>query len=212
MTFFTHIKKYILSGALAIVPIALVFMIVRFLYLSVDKTILNLIDDILGFRIPGLGIVFVLFILYLLGIFASNLAGRWFFSKIEWVTEKIPLIRTTYQVGKQISSSLSLPGKQVFKKTVLVNFLKSDIYTIGFVTGSIENRETGTKLLKIFIPTPPNPMSGTIVLAPEDQVLDPDWTIDEGIRTVISGGIIGPESIAGKRLTDSSTEPNQPFL
>ena len=200
MKYLAHLKKYILSGALAIVPILLVYFILHFLYLSVDSTILNLLDDFLGFRIPGTGILIVLAILYLLGVFASNLVGRWFFGRIEWFTQKIPIIKTTYQVGKQISSSLSLPEKQVFKKAVLVNYLTTDIYTIGFITGSLTDMDSGETLVKVFIPTPPNPMSGTMVLVSEDQVIDPGWTIDEGIRTIISAGIIGPDQIKGRGI------------
>lgn len=193
MKLLTHLKKYILHGALAVVPIALVYMILHFIYVSVDKTILNMMEDVIGFRLPGMGVVLILILLYVLGIFSSNLMGRWVFGKIEWITQKIPLVRTTYQVGKQISSSLSLPEKQVFKKAVLVNYLKEDIYTIGFITGSLTEGISGKKLVKVFIPTPPNPMSGTMVLLTEEQVFDPGWTIDEGIRTVISAGIIGPD-------------------
>jgi len=81
MKYLVHLKKYILSGSLAVVPIVLVYFILRFLYLSVDKTILNIADNFLGFRIPGTGILLVLIILYLLGLFASNLVGRWFLPK-----------------------------------------------------------------------------------------------------------------------------------
>jgi len=207
MKYLVHLKKYILSGSLAVVPIVLVYFILRFLYLSVDKTILNIADNFLGFRIPGTGILLVLIILYLLGLFASNLVGRWFFAKVEWFTQKIPLVKTTYQVGKQISNSLSLPGKQVFKKVVLVNYLTTDIYTIGFITGSLTELDSGKKLVNVFIPTPPNPMSGTVVLVPEDQVIDPGWTIDEGIRTVISAGIIGPDHIKSRQVIDKALSP-----
>ncbi len=69
------------------------------------------------------------------------------------------------------------------------------IYTIGFVTGSMVNINSGEKLLKVFIPTPPNPLSGTMIILKEQQVIDPGWTIDEAIRTVISAGIIGPKQI-----------------
>lgn len=82
MKYFIHLKKYILSGALAVVPIVLVYFILRFLYLTVDSTILNLVDDFLGFRIPGTGIILVLVILYCFGLFASNLAGRCFLVKL----------------------------------------------------------------------------------------------------------------------------------
>lgn len=206
MKHFTHFKKYILSGSLAVVPIVLVYFVLRFLYLTVDSTVLNLIDNYLGFRIPGTGILFVLLILYFLGLFVSNIVGRWFFGKIEWFTQKIPLVRTFYQVGKQISNTLSLPEKQAFKKVVLVNYLTVDIYTIGFVTGSLTEMGSERKLLKVFIPTPPNPMSGTMVLVPENLAIDPGWTIEEGVRAIISAGIIGPDHIKGKQVTDKAKE------
>lgn len=72
------------------------------------------------------------------------------------------------------------------------------------ITGSLTEMDSGKKLLKVFIPTPPNPMSGTMVLVSEDQVLDPGWTIDEGIRTVISAGIIGPDHIKGRQIMDKA--------
>ena len=204
MKFSFHLKKYILSGTLAIIPLVLVYFILRFFYLTVDSTILNLLDNFLGFRIPGTGILFVLLILYLVGLFVSNLVGRWFFGKLEWLTQKIPLVRTFYQVGKQISNTLSLPEKQAFKKVVLVNYLTVDVYTIGFVTGTLTEVGSERKLFKVFIPTPPNPMSGTMVLVPEDQMIDPGWTIEEGVRSVISAGIIGPDHIAVKQVTDKA--------
>jgi len=206
MKYFLHFKKYILSGALAAIPIIMVYFILRFLYVSVDSTILNLIDQFVGFRIPGTGVLIILSILYILGLFASNLVGRWFFNKIEWLTQKIPIVRTTYQVGKQISSSLSTHEKQAFKKVVLVNYLTKDMYTIGFITGSLTDKSSGKKLIKVFIPTPPNPMSGTMVLLPENQIIDPGWTIDEGIRTIISAGIIGPGQIKSLRTMDKVKE------
>ena len=209
MKLLTHLKKYILHGALAVVPVALVYMILHFVYVSVDRTILNMMEDVIGFRLPGMGVVLILILLYVLGVFSSNLMGRWVFGKIEWITQKIPLVRTTYQVGKQISSSLSLPEKQVFKKAVLVNYLKEDIYTIGFITGSLTERISGKKLVKVFIPTPPNPMSGTMVLLTEQQVFDPGWTIDEGIRTVISAGIIGPDQVSLKPMKEDTVPGTQ---
>ena len=112
------------------------------------------------------------------------------------ITGYIPLIRTTYQVGKQLGNTLSLPERQVFRKAVLVDYLKPGIWTIGFVTGEIIDRKNNNeKLLKVFVPTPPNPTSGTMVVVSESQTRDPGWTIEEAIRSVLSGGIIGPDEI-----------------
>jgi len=191
-----HIKTYIVRGVVASIPFVLTFFVLRFLYLGIDRRIMGLLEEAIGHRIPGLGIVFLLVVLYLLGLIASNIVGRKFFSLIERITNHIPLVKTTYQVGKQLSETISLSERQVFKRAVLVEYLKPGMWTIGFVTGTVIDRESGEDLLKVFIPMPPNPASGVMVIVRESQTRDPGWTIDQAIRSVISGGIIGPEEIA----------------
>ena len=193
---FGHLKRYVLRGTLAIIPLALSAFVIRLLYVGIDKRVMGMIDHFIGFSIPGLGILLVLLILYLIGIIASNLVGKQFFSWLERISKKIPLINTTYQVGKQLSDTLCLPEKLVFRKVVLVDFLKAGIWTVGFVTGTIIDRKNSNeKLLKVFVPTPPNPTSGTMVIVKESETRDPGWTIEEAMRAVISGGIIGPNEI-----------------
>jgi len=192
---FHHIRTYTFRGLLAIIPIVLSFFAIQFLYTIIDKRITGIIYKAIGFRFPGLGILLVLATLYLLGLIASNVMGKQIFGLIERVTNRIPLVRTTYQVGKQLSSTLSLPERQVFRRAVLVEYLKPGIWTVGFVTGTIIDRGSDSKLLKVFIPTPPNPTSGTMVIVKESQTRDPGWSIEEAMKTVISGGIIGPAEI-----------------
>jgi uncharacterized membrane protein len=138
----------------------------------------------------------VLVALYILGLLASNVVGRRLFGLLGRITNHIPLIKTTYKVGQQLGATLSLPEKQVFKKAVLVEYLKPGMWTIGFVTGEVWDRKNNDeRLLKVYIPTPPNPTSGTMVVVREAQTRDPGWSIDEALRAVLSGGIIGPEEL-----------------
>ena len=191
-----HVRKYIIRGLLAIIPLALTYFAVKLLYNLIDQRAVKILDQVVGFSFPGFGLILVLASLYILGIIASNVTGRQVFHLIEKITGYIPLIRTTYQVGKQLGTTLSLPERQVFKKAVLVDYLKPGIWTIGFVTGEIIDRKNNdARLLKVFVPTPPNPTSGTMVVVSESQTRDPGWTIEEAIRSVLSGGIIGPEEI-----------------
>lgn len=191
-----HIKKHIIRGLLAIIPIALSFFAVRLLYTSVDQRAVRLVERFLGLNSPGLGILLVLAALYLLGLVASNVIGKRFFGLVERITTHIPLIKTTYKVGQQLGATLSLPERQVFKRAVLVEYLKPGCWTIGFVTGKIIDRTDGNEtLLKVFVPTPPNPISGTMVIVRESQTRNPGWTVDEALKAVLSGGIIGPEEI-----------------
>ena len=101
-----------------------------------------------------------------------------------------------YQVGKQLSATLSLPERQVFKRAVLVEYLKPGMWTVGFVTGMVVDRSQNNEtILKVYIPTPPLPTSGTMVLVKQSQTRDPGWTVEEAMKVVISGGIIGPDYI-----------------
>jgi len=193
---FHHFKKYVFRGLLAIIPSALSIFIVYLLYVGIDRRVTGIIERFLGASIPGFGIILVFLILYLLGFITSNFIGRKFFSLLEYVARRIPLINTIYQVGKQLSATLSLPEGMVFKRPVLVEYLKPGMWTVGFVTGKVVDRSQNNEiLLKVYIPTPPNPASGTMVIVRESQTRDPGWTIEEAMKVVISGGIIGPDYV-----------------
>jgi len=186
---------YIFRGLLASIPIGLSFFVVWFFYVAIDKRIVNVIQKFIGFRIPGLGLLLVLLFLYVIGYLASNVIGRRFFNILESISNRIPIIKTIYQVGKQLSFSFSLPEKNLFKRVVLVDYFNPDVWAIGFVTGTLEDKETKEKLLKVFIPTAPNPTSGFLVILKESQAKDSSLTVEEALRTVISAGIIGPDQV-----------------
>lgn len=189
-------RMYVLRGVLAVIPIVLSYLAIQFIYVALDKRVLNVIDHFVGIRIPGLGIVLLVIVLFLIGLITSHVIGRRIFNLIEKLTSNIPLVKTIYRAGQQISDTLSLPEKQVFKRAVLVDFFKPDAWTIGFITGTtVDQRHHGKTLIKVFIPTVPNPTTGFLVILDEAQVIDPGWSVEEAIKTVISGGILGPEEI-----------------
>jgi len=194
--FIRHIKTYVIRGILVTIPLALSFFAIKILYTTIDKRVMTMVDRIIGFSFPGLGILLVLATLYILGLVASNVIGKQVLRLVEKITDHIPLIKTTYKVGQQLAVTLSLPEKQVFKRAVLVEYLKPGIWTIGFVTGTVIDRKNNDeRLLKVFVPTPPNPTSGTMVLVKESETRDPGWSIEEALKAVLSGGIIGPTEL-----------------
>ena len=196
-----HTRTYILRGLLAIIPLALTAFAINLLYTTIDKRITRMIEEFIGFSFPGLGVILLLVILYLLGLIVSNVIGRQIFRLVEGIANRIPLVKTTYNVGRQLSSTLSLPEKQVFKRAVLVEYLKPGMWTIGFVTGTLVDKSNNEEvLLKVFIPTPPNPISGTMIVVRESQTRDPGWTIEEALKAVISGGVISPAEV--KRVSE----------
>ena len=193
---FRHLRTYTFRGLLAIVPLALSFLSLKILYTAIDKRVTLMVEKFLGFTFPGLGVLLVLASLYLLGLIASNVVGRQLFGLVERIANGIPLVKTVYQVGRQLAASLSLPETQAFKRAVLVEYLKPGIWTIGFVTGKIiDKTHDGETLLKVFVPTPPNPTSGTMVAVRESETMDPGWSVEEAFKSVISAGVIGPTEI-----------------
>lgn len=198
--FVKHIRTFIFRGLLASIPFALTVLAIHFLYVSIDQRVLDLFEQQGGVRFPGLGILLLLVALYILGFVTSNVIGRRALGIVEKVTERIPLVKTTYQIGKQVADTFSLSERQVFEKAVLVECVKPGIWTTGFVTGRVVDRVNGgEKLLQVYVPTPPNPASGNVLLVREQDVRDPGWTVEEALKLVISAGVIGPKEISAPR-------------
>ncbi len=187
-----HLKKYVSRGVVAIIPTAIVAGLLYLIYDLVDKNV----GLVVGLDFPGLGILLLIVLLYAVGLLASSLGGRVLFGVVEFVSHRIPMVGSVYRVGKQLSSTLSLSETDMFRRAILVRFLNSGTWTIGFVTGSIQDQSAGArKHLTVFIPTPPNPFSGTMIIVPEDETRDPGWTIEEALQAVLSGGLLAPSQL-----------------
>ncbi len=191
---FNHIGRHVFRGLLAIIPVGLSYLVVRFFYLAVDARITGKIEQWIGYKIPGLGFLLVGISLYLLGLAASHWAGRRAFDLIEWVSARIPFIKTIYTLGKQLADALSLPEKQAFKRVVMVEHFRPGVWSIGFVTAILPDpEEEGRQLIRLFIPTAPNPTSGFVVTVKESQVKETGWGVPEAMNLIISGGMVSPE-------------------
>jgi uncharacterized membrane protein len=193
---FKHLKTHIFRGLLAVIPIGLSYLVIRFFYTTVDARITRLIDRWLGFRVPGLGILLVLIALYLLGLAASNWAGRKAFGLVDTVTTRIPVIKAVYTLGKRVADALSLQEKGAFKRVVMVEHFRPGVWSVGFVTAVMRDRaNTEENLVRVFIPTAPNPTTGFVVILRESQVRNLDWSVPEAMNSIISGGMVGPDQI-----------------
>jgi uncharacterized membrane protein len=193
--FLKHARSYVLRGLLAIIPLYLSWLAVKFIYIIVDRPVAEKMEQLVGFRVYGIGILITIVVLYFVGLLVSNVVGKQLFKILESIFNRIPILKTTYQVGKQLSDTFSLSEKQAFKQAVIVQPFQSGMYAIGFITGNVIDHRDGSRLIKVFIPHVPNPTSGFVLMIKEAEVMDPGWTVDEAIRLVISGGIIGPEEI-----------------
>jgi uncharacterized membrane protein len=195
--FFQHIRTYILRGLLAIIPLLLCITAIRLLYFLIDKQVIRFLDQYIDIRqIPGLGILLLLISLYIIGLIFSNVLGRQVLGFIDSITERIPIIKFIYGVGKQISDTLSMtdPQKQAFKKAVLVNTFNGNGWMVGFVIGSIKD-QNGEEMLRVFVPSSPHPLTGIVFIVKPSQILDCGWTVEEALKMVVSIGIVSPDGI-----------------
>lgn len=193
---FKTIRTYIFRGLLALLPLWLCYVVLNFLYLTVDQKVAPYLERWLGVKIPGLGFLLVLIVLFLLGLAAGNWAGRRFFALIENISTHIPLVKTIYHLGQQLGRAFNRPENQGLKRVVLIEQFRPGVWSIGFVTGTMNDRKNGETLLKVFIPTAPNPTAGFMVVVRENQVRDVSWTVSEAMNIVLSGGIVGPDDLS----------------
>jgi len=195
--FFQHARSYIFRGLFAVIPLLLSILAVKLLYELIDRRVVAFIENFVSVKhIPGLGILLVLICLYFIGLIVSNVLGRQVFLFIENISHRIPVIKPIYQIGKQLSESLSVTGgKQAFKKALLIDCNNSGVWTVAFVTGTTKDGRTGEDLLRMFVPTVPNPTSGFIFLVRPSQTVDPGWSVEEALKIIVSAGIVAPEQL-----------------
>jgi uncharacterized membrane protein len=202
------LKKYIIAGLLVWLPFAATVVIVKLLIDLLDKTILLLPPEwhpvaLLGFSIPGFGIILALSILLLTGMLAANLFGRRFVEIWEHILNKIPLVRSIYSSIKQISNTIFDPSGKSFRKVVMLQYPKKGLWSIGFLTNDNVGDEMSAvddRLVAVFIPTTPNPTSGFIIMTRNDEITELDISVEEGFKFIISMGVIIPDGSARKEL------------
>ncbi|MDX1482924.1 MAG: DUF502 domain-containing protein [Alphaproteobacteria bacterium] len=150
----------------------------------------------LPFSIPGLGLIIVLIGLVLIGALTANLLGRTFFRMSERLLERMPIIRGVHATIKQVFETVLSHQSDAFRQVVLVEYPRRGIWALGFLTGEtvgeVQNL-TKERVLNIFLPTTPNPTSGFLLFVPQEDVVVLDMTVEEGIKMVMSGGIVTPE-------------------
>ncbi len=195
------LRKYLIAGLLVWLPIAATVFIIRLFLTLLDNMILLLPaawrpQAVLGFEIPGFGLVMAVAILLLTGVFAANLFGRKLVDFWEGLVNRIPLVRSIYVSVKQVTETLLADGNQSFRKAVAVEYPRKGILSLGFMTGRAlrtVDRQTKQPLVSVFIPTTPNPTSGFIIMVPEEEVHDLDISVEEAFKYIISLGVISSD-------------------
>jgi len=193
-----RLRTYFLAGLLALIPLVVTVGILSWLFNVLDGFLGPYLYEWLGRPVPGLGLVATLVVVLAIGMIATNFAGRRVLAGVDIALQRIPLVRTIYSTVKQMSMSL-LQGGQDFQHVVLVEYPRRGLYQIGFVTGKIEGplqeeltARVGERVLNVFVPATPNPMSGYLVMLPERDIHFLPMSVQDGLKLVISGGLAIP--------------------
>ena len=203
------LRKYIIAGLLVWLPLAATVVIVKLVVDLLDNIILLLPPEyqptaVLGFSIPGFGIILAISILLITGMFAANLFGRRLGEFWEAILSRIPLVRSIYSSVKQISTTILDSNGKSFRKVVMLQYPRKGIWSIGFLTNedvSTDIEGLNEDLVAVFVPTTPNPTSGFIIMAPRDDITELDMSVEEGFKFIISMGVIIPDGPIRTELT-----------
>lgn len=195
------IRRYMIAGLLLWLPIGVTIFIMRFLVDLMDRTLLLLPtgwrpDALLGFRIPGLGLLLALLVLLVTGVLVTNLVGRQLVSWWESLLRRIPIVRSVYSGAKTFTETVFTDKGKAFKSVLLVEYPRKGIWTLGFQSGEqvaeVAHR-SGQGLVCVFIPTTPNPTSGFIIMVPTEDVIPMDMSIDDAMRLIFTLGVVAPD-------------------
>ena len=201
------IKTIFLTGIAAIIPVGLTVYILFHMIRMMDN-LLKVIpprfqpDDLLPFHIPGLGVIITIILIFVIGLITKSYIGNKAVMLGEWFVSKIPLVRSIYQATKQLVDAVFSEKSQSFKKVVLIEYPRKGMYAVAFVTGEARGEvqaKTAQKCINVFVPTTPNPTSGFYIMAPEDDVIHMDMTVEDAFKLIISGGIISPQEHMGNK-------------
>jgi uncharacterized membrane protein len=198
------LKKYLIAGLLIWLPLAITLWVLDFIVTTMDRTLVWLPqswhpDSVLGFHLPGLGLLVSVLILLATGMLAANIIGARMFVWWESLLARIPIVRSIYSGVKQVSDTLFASKGQSFRQVVLVEFPQRGQWTLGFVVGApgpVVAREVPADAITIYVPTAPNPTSGYVLIVRPGEVREVDISVDDALKFHLSLGVVAPAARA----------------
>lgn len=180
-------------GLVLIVPLVITVWVLNMLFDTIDGIISPLFDHLLGRHIPGLGFVSMIALILIIGMLSRNLIGRAIFKYFERFMSTLPLARTIYSSTKDLINAFRPGGGgRSFRQVVLIEYPRAGLLTVGFVTNNIAvaGATSSGAMVSVYIPNPPNPTSGVLVLVPLEDVRVLEMSVEDGLKFVLSGGIV----------------------
>ncbi|OOZ34068.1 DUF502 domain-containing protein [Solemya velesiana gill symbiont] len=209
-----HIQRYLLSGVLTLIPLWVTWLVFEFVFkqlsqlggpwvraifrgLQKDWPMLAEYPLEPWFQ-NTLAVCLMLIGLYLVGLLAHRMIGRRLLHLFEQVVGRLPMLQNVYGLVKKLISALQKEPEKV-QRVVLIEFPSPEMKTVGFVTRTLRDKHSGQELAAVYVPTTPNPTSGYLELVPVERLVSTDWSIDEAMNFIISGGAVSPDEVPYSR-------------
>jgi uncharacterized membrane protein len=204
-----HIKRYVLTGLLAVIPVWVTWVVFKFVFTLLAGAGAPLVTGIIGliglgspeaahalqrdWIISILAFVLTVVVLYVLGWLSTRVFGRRILSAFDSLLSRIPLVHTIYGGVKKLMTLMrNKPGGT--QRVVLIDFPSPQLKSIGFVTRTFTDA-SGREIAAVYVPTTPNPTGGYLELVPTDRLVMTDWSMDQAMAFIVSGGAVGPEKL-----------------
>lgn len=196
-------KRYFITGLLVLVPLLITIWVLATLIGIMDQSLLLLPsawrpEAQLGYRIPGLGALLTLLIVFVTGLVATNFFGKQLIVMWEALLGRVPVVKSIYNSVKQVSDTLFSGSGQAFRKALLVQFPHQGSWTIAFLTGQpggdVTNHLQG-EYVSVYVPTTPNPTGGYFLMMRKSDVIELDMSVDEALKYIISMGVVTPNAV-----------------
>ncbi|HAS81625.1 MAG TPA: hypothetical protein DCS43_02830 [Verrucomicrobia bacterium] len=190
-----HFRSRFVSGLFVLIPLAVTLFVLKVVLSTLESAAMPFVRPLLKTApqsvLVVMAIVFMVTVIYLIGQIASHIVGQRVIRWGEALLLRLPLIKSVYTTSKQVVEIFSTNSATAFKAVVMVTFPHPDSMAVGFVTGTMLD-PTGNVLYRVFVPTTPNPTSGFLVILPLKQINFTDIPVEEGIRMIVSGGMLAP--------------------
>lgn len=208
---FSKLRKFIISGLLIWVPLGITILVIKLLVDLMDRTILLLPhawrpEALVGFDIPGLGIIISITVIFVTGFFLTNFAGRRLISFWESILDRIPFVRSIYSAVKQVTHTVLSTDNDTFNEVLLIEYPRKGLWTLCFKTSESPKafeEIAKEELVTVFVPTTPNPTSGFILFVPKHDVQKLDLDVEDALKLVMSLGVVTPETKEIKEALDT---------
>lgn len=209
-------QRSLVAGLLFWAPLLATVWVVRTLVATMDRTPVLLppawrSEALLGFPLPGLGLVLALGVLPVTGIVVANLVGRRLVALYEAMLQRIPVVRSVCGAVKQLLETFFSTDSKCFRRVLPAEYPRRGVWTLAFQSGDPASKvqeKTAQDVLTLFLPTAPDPTSGFVPMVPENEVIELDMRVEEGLRMIVSLGSVVPNPAGRPEAPSAAGTPS----